>query len=138
MIDYVFNVLSYLFFFRQKTAYEMRISDWSSDVCSSDLGSACPRVRPKDQGVRLPAPSISWSRITIQYSQEFMMAKAQKRRNREIRKPKAVKTKSSVEPAGLLTMAVSTPGGSSRKKGRSKEGRVGTTGGRAVDSRKEP
>src|SRR3546814_6911675 len=26
-----------LFFFRQKTAYEMRISDWSSDVCSSDL-----------------------------------------------------------------------------------------------------
>src|SRR3546814_5313354 len=27
----------YCFFFRQKTAYEMRISDWSSDVCSSDL-----------------------------------------------------------------------------------------------------
>src|SRR3546814_323177 len=26
-----------LFFFKQKTAYEMRISDWSSDVCSSDL-----------------------------------------------------------------------------------------------------
>src|SRR3546814_6651395 len=29
------------FFFKQKTAYEIRISDWSSDVCSSDLG---PRV----------------------------------------------------------------------------------------------
>src|SRR3546814_18822966 len=28
-----------MFFFKQKTAYEMRISDWSSDVCSSDLGS---------------------------------------------------------------------------------------------------
>src|SRR3546814_21191376 len=28
----------YFFFFKQKTAYEMRISDWSSDVCSSDLG----------------------------------------------------------------------------------------------------
>src|SRR3546814_3938392 len=28
------------FFFKQKTAYEMRISDWSSDVCSSDLASA--------------------------------------------------------------------------------------------------
>src|SRR3546814_6054646 len=27
------------FFFKQKTAYEMRISDWSSDVCSSDLSS---------------------------------------------------------------------------------------------------
>src|SRR3546814_7123783 len=27
----------YFFFFKQKTAYDMRISDWSSDVCSSDL-----------------------------------------------------------------------------------------------------
>src|SRR3546814_6179833 len=40
------------FFFKQKTAYELRISDWSSDVCSSDLGvgpafggRACGRVR---------------------------------------------------------------------------------------------
>src|SRR3546814_7256357 len=30
-------VMLLLFFFKQKTAYEMRISDWSSDVCSSDL-----------------------------------------------------------------------------------------------------
>src|SRR3546814_1260348 len=30
-------VLVFFFFFKQKTAYEMRISDWSSDVCSSDL-----------------------------------------------------------------------------------------------------
>src|SRR3546814_15646237 len=29
--------MCYFFFFKQKTAYEMRISDWSSDVCSSDL-----------------------------------------------------------------------------------------------------
>src|SRR3546814_3294144 len=29
--------LCLVFFFKQKTAYEMRISDWSSDVCSSDL-----------------------------------------------------------------------------------------------------
>src|SRR3546814_8209479 len=29
------------FFFKQKTAYEMRISDWSSDVCSSDLNPQC-------------------------------------------------------------------------------------------------
>src|SRR3546814_20022793 len=32
--------VSIIFFFKQKTAYEMRISDWSSDVCSSDLSSA--------------------------------------------------------------------------------------------------
>src|SRR3546814_8346064 len=30
----------YIFFFKQKTAYERRISDWSSDVCSSDLSKA--------------------------------------------------------------------------------------------------
>src|SRR3546814_3080537 len=30
----------FVFFFKQKTAYEMRISDWSSDVCSSDLDSS--------------------------------------------------------------------------------------------------
>src|SRR3546814_1864126 len=36
---------TFVFFFKQKTAYEMRISDWSSDVCSSDLIGAqlrCP------------------------------------------------------------------------------------------------
>src|SRR3546814_1477673 len=31
------GLVSVFFFFKQKTAYEMRISDWSSDVCSSDL-----------------------------------------------------------------------------------------------------
>src|SRR3546814_11630906 len=46
-----------VFFFKQKTAYEMRISDWSSDVCSSDLpgaidrngygiGAAQPKIEP--------------------------------------------------------------------------------------------
>src|SRR3546814_1774438 len=35
MLCFLFFVI--FFFFKQKTAYEMRISDWSSDVCSSDL-----------------------------------------------------------------------------------------------------
>src|SRR3546814_8098247 len=56
------------FFFKQKTAYEMRISDWSSDVCSSDLlvrnaidhGIESPGVRtaagkPEQGQVRLSA-----------------------------------------------------------------------------------
>src|SRR3546814_10838609 len=38
--------MSYCFFFKQKTAYEMRISDWSSDVCSSDL---LEEIRPLGQ-----------------------------------------------------------------------------------------
>src|SRR3546814_3148335 len=35
LIPYI--ALCWFFFFKQKTAYEMRISDWSSDLCSSDL-----------------------------------------------------------------------------------------------------
>src|SRR3546814_3064687 len=41
------------FFFKQKTAYEMRISDWSSDVCSSDLDRLL-LVRPKLDHARPP------------------------------------------------------------------------------------
>src|SRR3546814_3861622 len=47
--SYNFCVMLLCFFFKQKTAYEMRISDWSSDVCSSDLNCcrghslSCPR-----------------------------------------------------------------------------------------------
>src|SRR3546814_4607697 len=37
------------FFFKQKTAYEMRISDWSSDVCSSDLRWRPPSVATSGQ-----------------------------------------------------------------------------------------
>src|SRR3546814_7350516 len=36
--------LCFFFFFKQKTAYEMRISDWSSDVCSSDLDYFAPLI----------------------------------------------------------------------------------------------
>src|SRR3546814_4530304 len=43
------DMLSFsFFFFKQKTAYEMRISDWSSDVCSSDLRPL--RAGPRAQG----------------------------------------------------------------------------------------
>src|SRR3546814_20748934 len=38
-------ILFVFFFFKQKTAYEMRISDWSSDVCSSDLSHISERHR---------------------------------------------------------------------------------------------
>src|SRR3546814_4299168 len=50
-----------LFFFKQKTAYEMRISDWSSDVCSSDLLSrAQPSADPlPGRAARRVAPSRS-------------------------------------------------------------------------------
>src|SRR3546814_4446784 len=43
-------VFCFFFFFKQKTAYEMRISDWSSDVCSSDLLALAPSLRRGTQG----------------------------------------------------------------------------------------
>src|SRR3546814_10128161 len=39
----------FFFFFKQKTAYEMRISDWSSDVCSSDLLPAVVLAEPVER-----------------------------------------------------------------------------------------
>src|SRR3546814_1501810 len=55
-----------VFFFKQKTAYEMRISDWSSDVCSSDLriirpdlaGSARSTEAPKDLSIENHVESL--------------------------------------------------------------------------------
>src|SRR3546814_6813013 len=60
------------FFFKHKTAYEMRISDWSSDVCSSDLAAKLAARKtwkhssaPLKSGASVPtmAPSFS-SRLT--------------------------------------------------------------------------
>src|SRR3546814_2659404 len=44
----------FFFFFKQKTAYEMRISDWSSDVCSSDLLPRHAQHRWPAGAVRVP------------------------------------------------------------------------------------
>src|SRR6184192_294929 len=41
----MFLYIFFFFFFKQKTAYEMSIGDWSSDVCSSDLGNLTNQVR---------------------------------------------------------------------------------------------
>src|SRR3546814_9104085 len=65
---FVCVICVFFFFFKQKTAYEMRISDWSSDVCSSDLllFTALPvgAFRVADQGRgRQPRPSRHIVRI---------------------------------------------------------------------------
>src|SRR3546814_4264873 len=56
------------FFLKQKTAYEMRISDWSSDVCSSDL-SAAPSIRPgmsaSTNSRCLCRTTPSWGRVVV-------------------------------------------------------------------------
>src|SRR3546814_8926231 len=51
MSDFVYLIclcccMLFIFFYKQKTAYEVRISDWSSDVCSSDLQGRATLARP--------------------------------------------------------------------------------------------
>src|SRR3546814_8223317 len=43
----LFVLFCFFFFVKQRTAYEMRISDWSSDVCSSDLAQLALRRGPR-------------------------------------------------------------------------------------------
>src|SRR3546814_3365491 len=56
--EYALGLCVQIFFFKQKTAYEMRISDWSSDVCSSDLNNLVPRAF-NGQHLKLPGASTT-------------------------------------------------------------------------------
>src|SRR3546814_8012266 len=60
------SMVCWFFFFKQKTAYEMRVSDWGSDVCSSDL------YRHAGRGLRRPA--------RIGDAQHIVDARAERRR----------------------------------------------------------
>src|SRR3546814_8053852 len=64
-------MIVYFFFFKQKTAYEMRISDWSSDVCSSDLiagdkSQSQPRAFTARQGAHLLNRAVAGKAETTQ------------------------------------------------------------------------
>src|SRR3546814_8963223 len=75
--------VSVFFFFKQKTAYEMRISDWSSDVCSSDLmssrqvrsflnGKASPNWEAvQTLSARLPIAMIQADKLCEQHANEL-------------------------------------------------------------------
>src|SRR3546814_7143394 len=72
------GVLSMSFFFvMQKTAYERRISDWSSYVCSSDLAASLPvRTIGEPEGVELAYETVDWrpaesGRITDAIYEEY-------------------------------------------------------------------
>src|SRR3546814_18590239 len=55
-------VVCHFFFFKQKTAYEMRISDWSSDVCSSDLRRCSRTTRAPTGSASVHSHSVRASR----------------------------------------------------------------------------
>src|SRR3546814_6288673 len=69
--NFIFVDLDYIlffFFFKKKTAYEMRISDWSSDVCSSDLVS---KYSSSIVGLQL---AVSLSRLAVD-GRDFRLGK---------------------------------------------------------------
>src|SRR3546814_6786597 len=68
-----------VFFFKQKTAYEMRISDWSSDVCSSDLLPHKHGMRHIDERV-LDIFVESWNSKQVAKHEPFILSWVQKDR----------------------------------------------------------
>src|SRR3546814_8803384 len=72
----------FFFFFKQKTAYEMRISDWSSDVCSSDLSKVHKTsmgigstIRIQNNRIDNPPKTTGSSRIRWNRSEERRVGK---------------------------------------------------------------
>src|SRR3546814_5933127 len=72
----------WFFFFKQKTAYEMRISDWSSDVCSSDLidKSAALRKGPQHPGGLSKVQIINHAANYWKHNNEWALTKPDRRR----------------------------------------------------------
>src|SRR3546814_9502137 len=75
----------FFFFFKQKTAYEMRISDWSSDVCSSDLeGTSGPMddvtsIFDRYEEVRHRLPQVGLSAGTTEIASQIGRASCRER-----------------------------------------------------------
>src|SRR3546814_11859143 len=98
----------FFFFFKQKTAYEMRISDWSSDVCSSDLVLDLIR-RLRDDGIAVILISHRMPDVFAVCDRVIVM-----RRGRKVA-DKPIAQSSPEEVTGLITGALE----------RSEERRVG-------------
>src|SRR3546814_9577792 len=74
-------LLFFVFFFKQKTAYEMRISDWSSDVCSSDLRGRGVSVASRNGSARQrehTKPGIGSAVVFVSAGARYRVAMARK------------------------------------------------------------
>src|SRR3546814_17256946 len=101
------------FFFKQKTAYEMRISDWSSDVCSSDLKKASKLRSISYEPDRLTARrSANQDGVVLRYLSPVQTLLTKSRTGPFLYDSESVPTLSATRPIGTS--------------GRSEESRVGT------------
>src|SRR3546814_4127570 len=66
----MYDVDVFFFFFKQKTAYEMRISDWSSDVCSSDLTKALQRQLDRETERIYSDPATLRRKVVVRKGRE--------------------------------------------------------------------
>src|SRR3546814_337606 len=75
---FLFFLLFLVFFLKQKTAYEMRISDWSSDVCSSDLASLGPDGHAARGGFLppIPLPRRMWAGSRVAFPRPLEIGSA--------------------------------------------------------------
>src|SRR3546814_3754720 len=60
--------INMLLFFKQKKAYEVRISDWSSDVCSSDLKPTGKSLMQKNDSVGFAETASAWNPVAMQHA----------------------------------------------------------------------
>src|SRR3546814_4595978 len=118
------NVVYYVFFFKQKTAYEMRISDWSSDVCSSDLPLYLTKLVANAQ-TEAPGGNASDSPVLRDYIDWLAMqsdavaaaaVKDSARRSRvgeefELPGPVGERNLYALRPRGRIALQASTPTG---------------------------
>src|SRR3546814_6906548 len=105
--------LLFCFFFKQKTAYEVRISDWSSDVCSSDLNSRIPLVR-------------SSSELVVQRTGDEVLTPRRKRTSLGRRRAASRRVRTAREGSAVPNSSQSQP--CPRDPQRSEERRVGKEG----------
>src|SRR3546814_708672 len=101
-----------VFFFKQKTAYEMRISDWSSDVCSSDLSANWWRAGWRRRRAEDPLPARRRDRgRCCSWSPCFLRRHSLKRKVSVKRRP-SVSYSSPLVCDGYTDARVGTIGGS--------------------------
>src|SRR3546814_7864198 len=108
-----------LFFFKQKTAYEMRISDWSSDVCSSDLLHA--RELPQGRSREIHAQLVRLGECAVRAADRRGRGQAPRAAGTaavmEARSMTTTSRRQLLATTGLLTLGSALPVGCSRLAG---------------------